>query len=41
LIKGEFGVGHWFVVVVEVYPSDEHTISRINGLGVALHQAVL
>ena len=31
LIKSEFGVGHWFEVVVEVFPPDEHTISRING----------
>ena len=27
LIKGEFVVSHWFEGVVEVFPSDEHTIS--------------
>ena len=31
LIKSEFGVVHWFEGVVEVFPPDEHTISRING----------
>ena len=30
LIKGEFGVGHWFEGVVEVFPSDVHTIATIN-----------
>ncbi len=32
LIKGEFGVGHWFEGVLEVFPSDAHTISGISGL---------
>ena len=32
LIKREFVVGHWFEGVVEVFPPDEHTISRINRL---------
>ena len=31
LIKGEFGAGHWFEGVVEVFPSDAHTISGFSG----------
>ena len=31
LIKGDCDVGHSFAGVVEVFPPDEHTISRING----------
>ena len=30
LIKGEFGAGHWFEGVVEVFPSDAHTISGFS-----------
>ena len=41
LIKCEFGVGHGFEVVVELFPSDEHTISRINGLGDDRQQEML
>jgi hypothetical protein len=41
LIKREFVVSHWFEGVVEVFPPDEHTISRINGLGDDRHQTVL
>jgi len=41
LIKSEFGVVHWFEGVVEVFPPDEHTISRINGSGDDCRQAVL
>ena len=41
LIEGEFGVGHGFAVVVEVFPPDEHTISRIKGLSYDRHHAVL
>ena len=41
LIKSEFGVGHWFECVVEVFPPDEHTISRINGLSYDMNQEVL
>ena len=41
LIEGEFVVSHWFEGVVEVFPPDEHTISRINGLSYDQHQAVL
>ena len=41
LIKGEFRVGHWSEGVVEAFPPDEHTISRINGLSYDNHQAVL
>ena len=41
LIKSEFVVGHGFEVVVGVFPPDEHTISRINGLSYDHHQAVL
>ena len=31
LIKGQFGVGHWFESVVEVFPSDAQTISGFSG----------
>ena len=41
LVEGEFVVGHWIKGVVEVFPPDEHTISRINGLGDDRHQTVL
>ncbi|QNI58157.1 hypothetical protein SynBIOSU31_01278 [Synechococcus sp. BIOS-U3-1] len=41
MIKSEFVVGHGFEVVVGVFPPDEHTISRINGLSYDHNQAVL
>ena len=41
LIKSEFVVGFWFKGVVEVFPPDEHTISRINDLSDDIHQVVL
>ena len=41
LIKGEFGVGHWFEGVVEVFPSDAHTISEFADRFIDLTQSIL